>query len=35
MKSGALLEADRQLAENQLELAKLLSERGERALVAS
>jgi chromosome segregation ATPase len=33
-KSNALLEADRQLAENQAELAKVLGELGERALVA-
>ena len=34
MKSSALLEADRQLADNQAELAKVLRELGERALVA-
>jgi hypothetical protein len=33
-KSNALLEADRQLAENQAELAKVLRELGERTLVA-
>jgi chromosome segregation ATPase len=33
-KSNALVEADRQLAENQSELAKALRELGERALVA-
>ena len=35
MKSNALLEADRQLADNQAELAKVLRELGERSLVAS
>jgi len=34
MKSNALVEADRQLAENQAELAKVLREPGERAQVA-
>jgi chromosome segregation ATPase len=34
MKSKALVEADRQLAENQAELAKVLRELGERTLVA-
>jgi chromosome segregation ATPase len=34
MKSNALVEADRQLADNQAELAKVLRELGERALVA-
>ena len=34
IKSNALVEADRQLAENQAELAKVLRELGERTLVA-
>ena len=34
MKSSALVEADRHLAENQTELAKVLREPGERAQVA-
>jgi chromosome segregation ATPase len=34
IKSNALIEADRQLAENQAELAKALRELGERSLVA-
>jgi chromosome segregation ATPase len=34
MKSNALVEADRQLTNNQAELAKVLRELGERALVA-
>ena len=35
MKSNALLEADRQLADNQAELAKMWGKLGERSLVAS
>jgi chromosome segregation ATPase len=35
MKSNALLEADRQLADNQAELAKMWAELGKRSLVAS
>ena len=35
MKSNALLEADRQLADNQAELAKMWGELGKRSLVAS
>jgi hypothetical protein len=34
-KSNALLEADRQLADNQAELAKMWAELGKRSLVAS
>ena len=35
MKSKALLEADRQLADNQAELAQMWGELGKRSLVAS
>ena len=35
MKSNALLEADRQLADNQAELAKMRAELGKRSLVAN
>jgi hypothetical protein len=35
MKSNALVEADRQLADSQAELAKLLREPGERSLLAT
>jgi hypothetical protein len=35
MKSNALVEADRQLADSQAELAKLLRELGERSLLAT
>ncbi len=35
MKSSALLEADRQLADNQAELARMWGKLGERSLVAS
>ncbi len=35
MKSNALLQADRQLADNQAELAKMWAELGKRSLVAS
>jgi hypothetical protein len=35
MKSNALLEADRQLADNQAELAKMRAELGKRSLVTS
>jgi len=35
MKSNALLEADRQLADNQAELAKMWAELGKRSLAAS
>jgi chromosome segregation ATPase len=35
MKSSALLEADRQLADNQAELAKMWGELGNRSVVAS
>jgi hypothetical protein len=35
MKSNALLEADRQLADNQAELAKMWGELGNRSVVAS
>jgi hypothetical protein len=34
-KSNALLEADRQLADNQAELAKMWAELGKRPLVAN
>jgi hypothetical protein len=35
LKSSALLEADRQVAHNQAELAKMWGELGKRSLVAS
>jgi hypothetical protein len=35
IKSNALVEADRQLADNQAELAKVLRELGERSLLAT
>jgi hypothetical protein len=35
LKSKALVEADRQLADNQAELAKLLRELGERSLLTT